>query len=210
MASFSYIPRFHHPAFHDHIDLVTADGSGGFNIRFDTIESDLKALTPLINDMGTAIDALNARVPPLPPTATQSFTPTLQPLGTGTPWILQSSGNAVAPTTGGPSGVLILNLPDRVRMTSIRIRGKGTPPPGQNAAFFLIRTSVADGTTQTVVQFDTGTVPFGTAQALPNTAISVVDLANFRYSFTANSGATPANSTDPVTLFSAQITYNNP
>ncbi|MGI8334811.1 hypothetical protein ACRYCC_33075 [Actinomadura scrupuli] len=209
MASFSYNPKFHHPAFRNLVDLVEADGPGGFNIRFDTIESDLKAVAATVTDIATAFDQLNARVPTIPPTVVLSVTPTLQPVAGATAWALQTSGTAVAPTTGGPSGVVALTLPDKVKMTSIKIRGKGIPPAGQNTAFVLVRTSVADGTTQNVVQFDTSQVPFNTDKPLPNSALSVVDLANFRYSFSASSGVGNANPADAVTLFSIQITYNN-
>ncbi|MEO5874003.1 MAG: hypothetical protein ABIQ26_03290, partial [Streptosporangiaceae bacterium] len=143
MASFSYNPTFHHTPFRDQLDLVEADGPGGFNPRFDTIESDLKAVTVTVTAISTAFDQLNAKVPTIPPTVVLSVTPTLQPVAVAPAWLLQTSGNAVAPTTGGPSGVVALTLPDKVKMTSIRIRGKGTPPAGQNTAFTLIRTSVA-------------------------------------------------------------------
>ncbi|MCA1705904.1 MAG: hypothetical protein ABR608_10670 [Pseudonocardiaceae bacterium] len=207
MADFSYTPKFHHLAWADNVDRVEAGGTNGFNTRFETIESDLHGVSTVVAQIGTALDQLNARVPTVPPTVTLSVAPALQPVANSGAWTLQASGVAVAPQAVGPNGVVALTLPDRIRMTSLRVRGRGVPPNGQNTAFFLIRVSVTDGTTQNVAAFDTSTVPLNTAQPLPNSALSVVDLANFRYVISANSGAATA---DPVTLVSFQLTYTNP
>ncbi|MFB4296709.1 hypothetical protein [Actinomadura sp. NTSP31] len=206
MADFSYTPKFHHLDWVDNVDRVEAGGTNGFNIRFETIESDLHGVSTVVTQIGTELDQLGARVPTVPPSVTLSVAPTLQPVGTATPWALQTSGIAVAPQAGGPNGVVPLTLPDHVRLTSLRVRGHGSPPAGQNTAFFFSRISVSDGTLQNVTSFDTSTVPLNTAQSIPNSAVSLVDLANFRYVLAASSGV---GTGDPVTLVSFQITYNN-
>lgn len=208
MADFSYTPKFHHFAWVDNIDRCEAGGTNGFNIRFETIESDLQGVSTVVAQIGTELDRIDARVPTVPRTAIASFAPTLQPVQGSGPWALQSSGNAVAPTSGPPAGALVLALPDRVTMTSVRVRGRGAAPSGQNTVFFLNRVSVTDGAVQKVVSFDTGTVPLDTEVPLTPAEVNVVDLANYRYVISANSGVGTAP--DPVTLVAFQITYTNP
>lgn len=207
MANFSYTPNFHHLAYRDNIDLVEAEGTNGFNIRFDTIESDLKAVTTVVAAIGTAFDQLNARITP-PPTAVASFAPTLQPVAGSPAWTLSVSASAVAPTTGAPTGVLPVTLPDKVKMTSITVQGRGVPPSGQNSTFFFTRVNLTTANNETIAVFDTHDVPFGTAKQLPDTEVSRVDLASFRYVITASSP--PGVAANPVTLFAFQINYNNP
>ncbi|MFF3374072.1 hypothetical protein ACFYXF_14185 [Streptomyces sp. NPDC002680] len=210
MADFSYTPKFHHFAWVDNIDRCEAGGTNGFNIRFETIENDLHGVSTVVAQIGTELDRLNARVPIVPRTVTASFAPTLQPIqvqGAGA-WALQNSGNAVAPTSAPPAGVMALALPDRVTLTSVRVRGRGAAPSGQNTAFFLDRVSVADGAVQKVVSFDTRTVPLDTELALAPAEVNVVDLANYRYVISANSGV--GTTSAPVTLVAFQITYTNP
>ncbi|WP_405825657.1 hypothetical protein OG241_49200 [Streptomyces sp. NBC_01390] len=207
MADFSYTPKFHHFAWVDNIDRCEAGGTNGFNIRFETIESDLHGVSTVVAQIGTQLDLLNARVPPVPHTVTLSFPPTLLPVQGSPAWALQTSGNAVAPTTGAPAGMLPLALPDHVTITSLRVRGKGVAPSGQNTSFFFNRVSVSDGTSQKIISFDTSTVPLNTELTLPSAEVNVVNLANFRYVISANTGV---GTTDPVTLASVQVTYTNP
>ncbi|MFF7985266.1 hypothetical protein ACFZDK_40185 [Streptomyces sp. NPDC007901] len=208
MADFSYTPKFHHFAWVDNVDRCEAGGTNGFNIRFETIESDLQGVSTVVAQIGTELDLLNARVPTVPHTVTVPFAPTLLPAGGSAAWALQTSGNAVAPANGAPQGVLPLTLPDHVTITSLRVCGHGIPPSGQNTATILSRVSVTDGTTRTVVAFDTSTVPLNTARVLDPSALNLVDLTNYRYVIQANSGVGSAS--DPVTLVSFQITYTNP
>ncbi|WP_105969044.1 hypothetical protein [Streptomyces geranii] len=210
MADFSYTPKFHHFAWVDNVDRCEAGGTNGFNIRFETIEGDLGGVSTVVAQIGTELDRLAARVPTVPRTVTVSFAPALQPVpGSGAvgAWALQNSGNAVAPASAAPGGMLPLALPDRVTVTSLRVCGRGAPPSGQNTTFFFNRVSVTDGGVQRIVSFDTGTVPLNTEVPLPPSQLTVVDLANYRYVISANSGVATA---DPVTLVSFQFTYTNP
>ena len=205
MADFSYSPKFHHLAIVDNVDRVEGAGPKGFNLRFETIESDLHGVSTVVTQIGAELDQLTAKVAG-PPTVTVSVAPALQPVANSGAWALQTSGIAVAPPTGGANGVVPLTPPDHVRMTSLRVRGHGVPPNGQNTTFFLSRVSVSDGKTDTIVAFDTSTVPLNTPQPLPNSALSVVDLANFRYVISASTGAATA---DPVTLVAFQLACTN-
>ncbi|MDJ0343466.1 hypothetical protein QMK19_18105 [Streptomyces sp. H10-C2] len=206
MADFSYNPKFHHAVWEDRISLVQADGPNGFNIRFGTIESDLHGVATVVDQIGTELDALSARVPPRPPTVTLSLAPTLQAVAGQPSWVLQTSGAAVAPSGGGPNGVLPLVLPDHAQVTAVRVVGHGVPPSGQNTVFSFTRVSLTDGAVQSTL-FDTSGVPLNTSTSLPNPAIGLINLANFRYLFSAGSGQA---SGDPVTLVAFQFTYTNP
>ena len=185
MASFSYTPVFQHDPWFERVDLVEATGPKGFNIRFETIQSDLQAVSTTVTAIGTAFDQLSARVPVKPPTAVLSVAPLMQ-----------------------ANGVLHLTtLPDHIVLTSLKVRGAGTPPSGQKTAFFVTRVNVNDGTTFNHGSFDTPAIDtVNTLTLLGTVAERTVDLSTFRYVITANTG--PATGT-PVTLFSFQLSYNN-
>ncbi|MCP2341333.1 hypothetical protein [Actinomadura rupiterrae] len=208
MASFSYVPKFHHLHWVEFRDLVAADGSNGFNIRFDTIESDLKAVGTVVGQISSSFDQL---VPPVPvgtATALLTVTPALLQVGAAAAWSFQLSGAAVAPTTGGPLGVVSLPVPDKVRLTSIRVRGKGTPPANVNTSVVLNQVALADGAPLALAAF---AIPkdaaFGAVVPIPASPATVVDLANFRYTVSIGSG--PATG-DPVTVTSIQLGYTAP
>ncbi|MGI5328755.1 hypothetical protein [Actinomadura nitritigenes] len=208
MASFGYTPKFHHSHWADFRDLVEADGSNGFNIRFDTIESDLKAVGTVVGQISTAFDQLNPPVPVAPATVQLTVAPTLLPVAGGTGWSLQASGQAVAPANVSPLGVVPLVLPDKVRLTSMRVLGKGTPPTGVNTSVIVNQVPLSGATPSALLAF---AIPkdaaFGAAVPFPNIAASVVDLANFRYTISVGSGP---GTGDPVTLNAFQISYTAP
>jgi len=208
VASFSYTPVFQHDPWFERVDLVEATGPKGFNIRFETIQSDLQAVSTTVTAIGTAFDQLSARVPVKPPTAVLSVAPLMQANGASVPWQVNGSGHAVAAPSAGANGVLHLTtLPDHIVLTSLKVRGAGTPPSGQKTAFFVTRVNVNDGTTFNHGSFDTPAIDtVNTLTLLGTVAERTVDLSTFRYVITANTG--PATGT-PVTLFSFQLSYNN-
>jgi hypothetical protein len=208
MASFSYVPKFHHLHWVEFRDLVEADGSNGFNIRFDTIESDLKAVGTVVGQISTAFDRLDPPIPVAPATAQMTVAPVLQPVGAAPAWTLQTSGAAVAPANISPLGVLPLLPPDRVRLTSFRVLGKGTPPTGVNTSVIVNEVPLSGATPSALLAF---AIPkdaaFGAAVPFPAIDASVVDLANFRYTISVGSGP---GTGDPVTLNAFQISYTAP
>jgi hypothetical protein len=209
MADFSYHPSFRHTLWQDKRDLVEADGPNGFNIRFSTIESDLQSVSTVVTQIGTAMDTLSARVPPKPPTAVFTVAPTFQPASGATGWVLQPSGAAVAANSVQASGVLPLNLPDHIHVTSIKVLGSGTNSGTTNTSFTFTRVSLADNTTS-IFLFDNapGHVPLNTVAPLPDPALGAIDLTAFRYAFSAAVGAAvPAT---PITVNSIQFNYTNP
>lgn len=58
MANISYTPTFHHDAWVDNVDRVQADGDNGFNIRFTTIEDDLKDVGQVVQQIDTVLSSL--------------------------------------------------------------------------------------------------------------------------------------------------------
>ncbi|MFD0687821.1 hypothetical protein [Actinomadura fibrosa] len=208
MASFSFNPKFHFPPYTDGRDLVAAGGPNGFNLRFDTIESDLKAAGTVIGQIGTAFDQLNPPVPVAPATVLATIAPTLLPVAAATGWSIQISGQAVAPANASPLGVVPLVLPDKVRLATIKVLGKGSPPTGVNTSVIVNQVPLSGATPGALVAF---AIPkdaaFGTAVPFPAVQGSVVDLANFRYTISVGSGP---GTGDPVTLNGFQITYTAP
>jgi len=209
MADFSYHPNFRHTLWQDKRDLVEADGPNGFNTRFTTIESDLQGVSTVVAQIGTEMDTLNARVPPKPATAVFSVAPTFQPISGLVAWVLQSSGAAVAVTGNQAIGVLPLNLPDHIHVTSIKVLGSGTNSGTTNTSFTFTRVSLTDNSTS-VFSFDNapGHIPLNTAATLTDPSLGAIDLASFRYVFSASVG--PAQTGTPITVNSIQFNYTNP
>jgi hypothetical protein len=209
MADFTYHPFFRHTPWQDKRDLVEADGSNGFNTRFTTIEGDLQAVSTVVTQIGTAIDTVSARVPPKPPTAIFTVAPTFQPISGLVGWVLQSSGAAVAASSAPAIGVLPLNLPDHIHVTSIKALGSGTNSGTTNTSFTFTRVSLTDNSTSTFL-FDNapGHVPLNSVATLPDQALGAIDLTAFRYVFSAGVGAALLGS--PITLTSIQFNYTNP
>ncbi|WP_020671283.1 hypothetical protein [Amycolatopsis nigrescens] len=201
MADISYTPQFQHDDWVDNVDRVEADGPNGFNTRFNTIESDLLAVSAVVGDIGAELTKIR------PPEVTLSIAPTFHPIKGSNAWAILNTGVAEAPSAGLPNGVIPLALPHGARMTTLTVRGKGAASAG-NTDFFLRRVAVVGGVSESVDSFSTASTPFNAPRVLPNTALNVVDLANFRYVFSANSGGFLAS--DPVTLFSIQLAYVNP
>jgi hypothetical protein len=207
VADFSFTPVFHHAPWQDNVDRCEAGGQNGFNVRFTTIENDLKSLSTVVGQIGTAVDTINTKITP-PATTTLTVAPALLPIAGSGSWALSGSGNASAPNAAGspaPSGTMALTLPNGVRLTAVRLRGTGVSPSGLFTGVLLTRTSLTDGGVANIAQYDTNAVPLGNTFTI-TTSINQVDLTNFRYAIQIASGS-GAGLNNPVTIYAIQITY---
>jgi len=204
VANVSYTPTFHHTEWLDNVDRVQAGGPNGFNTRFNTIETDLHGVATAVAQIDTALTALGTKPPP-----TQQRITLAPPLVADQPtpgWAHDASGVAVKPQNQTAiSGLMSLNLPDRVRLLNLRAVGQNT---GTNA---LVRISLfraqllgAGAAPDRLARVAGDANPFdNTVTVDPN--LSTVDLGTFRYFIIATvDNAAPA---DIVTLAAIQLSY---
>src|SRR4051812_23013705 len=78
MADVSFTPVFHHTDWVDKVDRVEASGPNGFNIRFNTIERDLREASTVVTQVAKAIRTVRTSTPETPSRIT--FTPQLRPV----------------------------------------------------------------------------------------------------------------------------------
>lgn len=131
MADISYTPTFHHTDWQDRIDRVEAGGPNGFNTRFRAIEDDLRELSTVVSDVSDSIARIH--VPPAPdPNLEQriGFAPTFFLVDDGRDpgeWLVTDDGAATG-FGGHVRGIMNLTLPDRVRLTGMRVRAHVRQP----------------------------------------------------------------------------------
>jgi hypothetical protein len=214
----NYTPTFKHTNWIDRLDRVDAEGSNGFNNRFDAIGADLRQLSTVVSQIGTAINEFQA-----PPAAAQqlvSFTPVLRAVPPAIAWTNDPDGTALAQAGqfGGDQsifGLMNLTLPDRVRLTTMRVLGDLIPDDtGQatgNVSLFRapLRLTTSAPTTDRLVSVDNGGV-FGSfdLRSSANSAFAQIDLSTFRYFITATF-TTPADvfPTTSMLIEAVQLTF---
>ncbi|MFF7475882.1 hypothetical protein [Streptomyces sp. NPDC008092] len=122
MTDLSYTPAFDPIDWVDNVSRISGDGLDGFNIRFDTIVSDLHGAAAAIDRIDIALGR-----PTGTPTGSQLFTPGLDfvlPAGAVGEWTYDKTG-AVHPRfgDGASTAVMDLSLPADVRLDSFRAVG---------------------------------------------------------------------------------------
>jgi hypothetical protein len=124
VADISYQPEFRHATWLNFVHKVQADGLNGFNIRFDTIEKDLHAVSPVVGRIGAALNDLTAQTPPPGVEQVLALQPDLLPVPPNPPWIADDNGGAVWDFTKRVGrGVLNVSLPDGALLTKFAITG---------------------------------------------------------------------------------------
>jgi hypothetical protein len=202
-----YDPKFQHTDWVDNVDRISAGGANGFNVRFDTITSDLQQLSTVVLQVDAALDLAASgagadqvlSVPlEFPPTPDEG-------------WSYDANG-AVHPPTGaaGANAVMGLTLPDRVRLTSFRAIGQF----GGGATRLILTLGRAQLTAAAPVpdklaeiRSDTQTLPSSyDARADVDSRFASVDLGSFRYFLLAN--ATQVSSPQLTSLSAVQLGFS--
>ena len=125
MVDVTYTPTFHHDFWVDRRDRCEAEGSNGFNARFQAIQSDLQQLSTVVDELSVAIAAIAAAgANPLPVPNVVTFTPVLRATPGAQPWSTGDTG-AQGSFFGvfGSLGVANIAPPDGVTLTGIRVVG---------------------------------------------------------------------------------------
>jgi len=137
-----FTPTFRHTNWVNNVDRIEAGGPNGFNVRYDAIDSDLRQMSTVVDQIDTALGTPGGTPGPQRLTPGLDFVTVSQ--GSGGDWTYDNTG-AVHPAggTGGGSAVMDLTLPDRIRLLEFRALGLY---PGSPVRFTLVllRSSLTD------------------------------------------------------------------
>ncbi|MET7479566.1 hypothetical protein ABZT17_35105 [Streptomyces sp. NPDC005648] len=203
MTDIVFNPTFTHTEFVDGPDgdRVRADEPNGLNKRFTAIESDLRRLSGVVDEIAVAVAQRGTG----PVTHLLDLPPRLLPVVDGpiTPasWRITAGGAAQA-VGNGVSGVMEMALPDNVQLVSFRARGRGGTGSVGTAAVTLVRTSILDAPEDTLASVSGDSDPFDRTQHI-DLSLATTSTATFRYLVRA----TVASTTAPVTIAGFQIVY---
>jgi hypothetical protein len=188
-----YTPTFHHDFWVDGLDRCEAEGSNGFNVRFQTIESDLQQLSTVVDNIRTAIATITT--PPVPTANVMTFTPIMLPVVNQPEWQTTGTGLQTVFMASSTSGFGVGNFapPDGATLTGIRVVGDFNGTLSGEAEFFLnvLRAPIrlTDPPTQPVTIASTliGFNPqhYDTVMTV-SADNALVDLNTFRYYLTGN------------------------
>jgi len=202
MASVSFTPTFSHTPWVDNRDRVQASGPNGFNVRFAALQADLGALSGVVTQIDTALDALEAG--PGAQTRVVTLPPILVATSGGGAWALDTSGNAVRPAVQTSlSGIAPAVLPQGVRVSSLRATGVNTGAGSLRVNLMRARLTGA-GASDRLARVTGDANPFDNTVAT-DPAFSTVDNTTFRYFVLAT--LDNAATTDSVSLSGFQISY---
>lgn len=202
-----YDPKFHHVDWVDNVDRITAGGANGFNVRFDTITSDLQKLSTVVLQVDAALDvaaggAGTAQVLTVP----LDFPPTA-----GAGWTCDTNGAGHPPTDPAGANVAMgLTLPDHVRLTSFRAIGQFGGGATRliltlGRAALTVAAPVPDKLAE--IRSDTQTLPSSyDVTATVDSRFGLVDLSLFRYFILAN--ATQVSSPQLTSLSAVQLGFS--
>ena len=93
MANVSFTPSFTHTPWVDNRDRVQAAGPNGFNVRFAALQADLGSLAGVVQQIDTALDALEAG--PGAQTRVVTQAPVLSPISGAGAWVHGRPGQRV-------------------------------------------------------------------------------------------------------------------
>lgn len=202
MANVSFTPSFTHTPWVDNRDRVQASGPNGFNVRFAALQADLGNLSTAVQQIDSALDALEAG--PGAQTRVVTQAPVLSPISGAAAWELDVQGNAFRSTNlTALSGIAAVVLPQAVTLSSLRAIGTNS---GTGALRIdLMRARLTGGVApERIARVVGDSAPFDTTVAATAT-LAVVDNVAFRYYILALlNGATAA---DSVSLSGFQISY---
>jgi hypothetical protein len=190
MADVSYTPVFQHTDWVDKVDRAVASGPNGFNIRFNSIERDLREASTVVAEIATAIRAAHASTPDTPTRIT--FTPQLRdvPPNLGFETTDQGFQSGLSNAQfGACAGVANFVPPDRTRLATVRIVGRVDAFNGINSATVSVMRIPLLGATSSPTKL--GGVLLNTPgdfdlQSPVSDDVALVDLSAFRYFVTAS------------------------
>ncbi|MFL6126300.1 Ig-like domain-containing protein [Actinophytocola sp.] len=203
----SFTPTFRHTNWVNNVDPIVAGGPNGFNVRYDAIDSDLRQVSTVVDQVNVALKTAGI------PAGVQLLTPgldlitRLQPIGAG--WNYDENG-LVHPdaTSGSANAVMDLTLPEKIKLVSFRATGFFSGPPARlNIALRRIPltgpTQVPD-TLATISPDANTTNPYDLTTPVTS-ALATVDNGAFRYFI--QFGAASIQASPAVSVAAVQLAY---
>ena len=216
MVDLRYAPTFHHDFWVDRRDRCEAEGSNGFNVRFQAIEGDLRQLSTVVDDISAAVATVTTT--PAPAATTVTFTPIMLPVVNQPEWQTSGTGLQTVFTAISTSGFGVANFapPDGVTLTGIRVVGDFNGQPGGEAQFSLtvlrapIRLTNPPTPPITIAATTIGFQPQHYDTVMPvSPANALVDLNTFRYYLTGG-GTDLSGDGNTSTLEFVQLQFTGP
>ncbi|MFE7580862.1 hypothetical protein ACFU5Y_04755 [Streptomyces gardneri] len=202
MTDINFSPTFKHVAWVDNRDRVAASGQNGFNVRFDSIQRDLEALSAVVRQVDVGLKAAGQR-----PVVERRLTlaPAFVPVDSYPSWTIDSFGVAIRKDGSRPTvrGIMSVTLPDGVTLRRFRATGQNSGVGTLTVS--LQRIPLADsGNVETVVEVKCSGGSLGDPQDVPNDR-NRVDMGTYRYFIDANVDNIPDNTSLLIT--SIQLSY---
>lgn len=210
MTDVRFSPTFTFEPWVNNVDRITAGGPRGFNLKFDAIAADLQAVAGVVGQFNAVLGQ-----PVGSPPGTVVFTPPLDFAvpNTGPGWTFDEIGalHPVATTTTPVTQVMVLTLPEHIRLQTFRAVGRypGTPMTFSIGLFraSLLNLGQAPDKIAEITNTTTGiTNPFDLS--IPATsAFAAVDPNAFRYYILASATQVTATSSSAMSLNTVQLVY---
>ncbi|WP_089106498.1 hypothetical protein [Streptomyces hyaluromycini] len=209
MSDLSYTPTFAPTDWIDNVHRIQADGTNGFNVRFDAIQADLQQAAAVVSEINTAIGR-----PVGVPTGQQLLTPGLDLVSTPNSviggWTYDETG-AAHPDAGsaGGSAVMGLSLPADIRLVSFRAIGLfAGGATSLNILLLRIPLSDASAAPDRLAEIRNSTSVFTNPYDITvpvDTAFAAVDPDTFRYYIALSTGFVQDSSA--TSLATVQLAY---
>jgi hypothetical protein len=184
----SFTPEFVHAEWVDNVDRVRAGEPNGFNGRFSVIESDLHRLSNVVAQIDAALDAIEA---PEPVPVRLAVPPVLLSLGGNHNWDATINGAVQAFPGRQPIGAVNVELPDGVRLVSMRAAGLADGVANLSVGFVRVPYDAPSATRDLAVV--NGDVTNFDKTATVDPTLDRVDINAFRYAVVASSAQTPTD-----------------
>jgi hypothetical protein len=216
VADLHYAPTFHHDFWVDRRDRCEAEGSNGFNVRFQAIESDLRQLSTVVNDISAAVATITAV--PNPTANVVTFTPVMLPVVNQPEWETTGTGLQAVLASSSTTGLGVANFapPDGVTLTGIRVVGDFNGLPGGESQLSLnvlrapIRLTNPPTPPVTIASTSIGFQPQHYDTVMPvSPANALVDLNTFRY-YLSGGAIDLSGSGNASTLEFVQLQFTSP
>ncbi len=203
MADVSFTPTFTHTPWVDNKDRVQAGGTNGFNVRFAAVENDFQTLSTVMQEVDSALDALEAGSGPVSHLLT--IAPAMGAVTTGSPWSMDSSGYAVRPAgTLSCVGLAPVTLPNSVTLSSFRASGQNSGTGAMRAQLFRAHATGPATAGDLIATVPGDGNPFDHTVAITG-SIAAVDTTTYRYFVLAELAGSAAG--DVITMAGFQISY---
>jgi len=200
VADITYTRKFQHTDWQDNVDRVQAGGPTGFNQHFHDIEGDFDAISQVVGQVNTALQALGQKPPP--PSVKMTLTPNMvQTAVSG--WTHLQGLAQKPPTQTSASGMMSVSFPGPVQIVSLRAVGRNSGAGTLQISLF--RMPIADSGNREQIAKVSGTSDPFDLTVPADAAFASLDPGTDKCFILAE--VNNAQAADTVILTAFQITY---